>query len=617
MKQKRKNILLIAGMLLALLVGILVYTDYTQKQIYQESTENLLSTYGQSAKTFAMFAQRNWNILNDWESYLSALVEKGEQEEQWQEYIAQKATWQYTDFYLFNEQCEFWTTAGRKGTAEHMKEVFEKLYTENEPVISSYTSDQGIRKVLFAIPMEQPLQLDGTTYTALVVSYDNAVLEKLLGSMVYEGQSDCYIVRPNGDIVLSTETKTEIPEQMTNLFDYLRQNAKVDQPYYDTMVQTLPQGGEGSVLFTMNGQKYYLIYQPLGLMDWSIIGIVPTGVVDAGMRRVQVTTILVIALLELLIMAGVVKILHDAERNRRRELERRRGKSDMMFEGMARVVERFAVCDLDRDHYQYHERRGELLYPPEGSYRQLLEQMSRKYVVLTDSENAKLIQMLAPENLRRLIKTDSDSLKLEYAARDKSAFFMMTVVPMAWKGDRLTRVMMITQDMGKQHLLQSLANTDGLTGLLNKRYFDRVLTVLEQHSQPFALFYMDLDRFKPVNDTYGHDVGDKLLKGVSQRLQGCIRSRDYAFRLGGDEFALLLLGPMEPEACASKMNLICEMVAVPYEIDGNTVSVGASCGYALYPAESVDVQQVRHIADQRMYENKQANHARQDGAEGI
>lgn len=617
MKQKQKNILLIAGMLLVMLVSIFVYSIYTQKQIYQESTENLLSTYGQSAKTFNMFAQRNWNILNDWESYLSALAEKGEREEQWQEYIAQKATWQYTDFFLFNEQCEFWTTAGRQGTAEHMKENFAELYAANGPVITSYTSSQGIRKVMFAMPMGQPLQLGDTTYTALAVSYDNAVLEKLLSSMVYEGQSDCYVVRSDGEVVLSTEVKTVIAELMTNLFDYLRQNASVDQPYFDTMVQTLPQGGEGCVLYTLNRQKYYLIYQPLGLMDWSIIGIVPTGVVDAGMRRVQVATILVIALLGLLIMAGVIKIQRDAERNRRRELERRRETSDMMFAGMARVVERFAVCDLDRDRYQYHERHGEALYPPEGSYRQMLEQISRKYVVLTDSENAKIPQMLAPENLRRLIKTDNDSLKLEYAARDKSAFFMMTVVPMAWKENRLTRVMMIVQDMGKQHLLQSLANTDGLTGLLNKRYFDRVLTVLEQHSQPFALFYMDLDRFKPINDTYGHDVGDELLKGVSQRLQGCIRSRDYAFRLGGDEFALLLIGPMEPEACASKMNLICEMVAVPYEIDGNTVSVGASCGYALYPAESVDVQQVRCIADQRMYENKQANHARQDGAEGI
>lgn len=230
MKKKRKNILLIAGMLLALLVGILAYSAYTQKQVYQESTANLLSTYGQSAKTFTMFAQRNWNILTDWDSYLGALAERGEQEGQWQEYIAQKATWQYTDFYLFNEQCEFWTTAGRQGTAEHMRAAFEELYTANEPVITSYTSSQGVRKIMFAMPMEQPLQLGDTTYTALAVSYDNAVLEKLLGSMVYEGQSDCYIVRSNGDVVLSTETKTEIPEQMTNLFDYLQQNASVDKP---------------------------------------------------------------------------------------------------------------------------------------------------------------------------------------------------------------------------------------------------------------------------------------------------------------------------------------------------------------------------------------------------
>ena len=72
MMKKQKNILLIAGMLLVLLVGILAYSAYTQKEVYQESTANLLSTYGQSAKTFTMFAQRNWNILTDWDSYLGA-----------------------------------------------------------------------------------------------------------------------------------------------------------------------------------------------------------------------------------------------------------------------------------------------------------------------------------------------------------------------------------------------------------------------------------------------------------------------------------------------------------------------------------------------------------------
>ena len=77
MMKKQKNILLIAGMLLVLLVGILAYSAYTQKEVYQESTANLLSTYGQSAKTFTMFAQRNWNILTDWAPLRSGESRRG------------------------------------------------------------------------------------------------------------------------------------------------------------------------------------------------------------------------------------------------------------------------------------------------------------------------------------------------------------------------------------------------------------------------------------------------------------------------------------------------------------------------------------------------------------
>ena len=108
---------------------------------------------------------------------------------------------------------------------------------------AAYSSLRESLSVLICLRRFSGASIWGILAFSLSVSYDNAVLEKLLGSMVYEGQSDCYIVRSNGDVVLSTETKTEIPEQMTNLFDYLSQNAKVDQPYFDTMVQTLPQGG--------------------------------------------------------------------------------------------------------------------------------------------------------------------------------------------------------------------------------------------------------------------------------------------------------------------------------------------------------------------------------------
>mgnify|MGYP000367542854 FL=1 len=77
--------------------------------------------------------------------------------------------------------------------------------------------------------------------------------------------------------------------------------------------------------------------------------------------------------------------------------------------------------------------------------------------------------------------------------------------------------------------MEDLANTDGLTGLYNERYFDALLKENELNRTPFVLFYLDLDRFKPVNDRYGHDVGDQLLKEVASRLRGCVRGGAMAW----------------------------------------------------------------------------------------
>ena len=90
--------------------------------------------------------------------------------------------------------------------------------------------------------------------------------------------------------------------------------------------------------------------------------------------------------------------------------------------------------------------------------------------------------------------------------------------------------------------MEDLANTDGLTGLYNERYFDALLKENELYKTPFVLFYLDLDRFKPVNDRYGHDVGDQLLKEVASRLRSCVRESDAVFRIGGDVFGLIAHG---------------------------------------------------------------------------
>ena len=618
MKQQRKNILIGAGLILVMLLSIVAYSCYTQRQIYHESTQNLLSTYGQVSKTFTMFVQRNWNILEIWSEDLVQLEEETNTEVKWRRYVNEKANWQYSEVTLFNTDDQFWTVSGRWGDAPHMQSALEEVYTMDGPIVTSYISSMGVRKVMFAQQIE-PVTMDGVTYTSLAICYDNSALENMLGGLAYEGQSDCYIVRSNGNIVLSTEPKSEIPEQMTNLFDYLEANVKADQPYFDEMRENLPLQQKGSVSYTFNRKRYYMVYQPVGVKDWAIIGIVPTDVIDAGMRRVQMFTIALLTVLSLVILGGAGKIIYDTVKTRkekaeaeRTELQRRKELTEQMFHGMARIVDRFVVCDLENDHYEYHERRGKELYPAEGSYLDLLSWMSRRYVILTDGENAKLVQMLAPENLRAQLKEEKDSIKFEYATRDRKSFLMMTVVPVGWQDGRLTRIIMISQDMSGQHVLQDLANTDGLTGLLNKRYFDAVTRALVNRKQEFVLFYLDLDRFKPVNDTYGHEVGDKLLQEVAKRLQSCIRNTDYAFRMGGDEFALLTIGAMSPAEACRKVEFICKIVAAPYDVAGSLLTIGTSCGFALYPEEGTDADKIIRLADQRMYKHKQKNHALQD-----
>ena len=211
--------------------------------------------------------------------------------------------------------------------------------------------------------------------------------------------------------------------------------------------------------------------------------------------------------------------------------------------------------------------------------------------------------------MQKVLRKGKGSLKIEYSSRTGNIYKIMNVVAVEWNENEIPeKVMLIAQDIGKRHELENLANTDGLTGLFNERFFSSILRQKEQKKLPFVLYYLDLDHFKPVNDTYGHDMGDKLLKEVAKRLQECIRNNDYAFRIGGDEFALIISANMTDHLCEQTKNRILQSLLRPYEIDQKTLLIGASCGYATYPLEAEDTKQIRILADQRMYTEKEQNH---------
>ena len=306
MRKNKEKVYLSMALVLLMTVSIFFYALYIRQQIYYEGTRAMLETYEQVNKTFTMFAQRNWNVLTDWGGYLREMAAP-ETATQWKDFEEEKKTWNYSDFYMANENGDYWTVDGREGLgSENIQAVFTALQVAGEPIVSSYTATSGVRKVVFAVPVE-PITMSGVTYTSLAVSYDNDTIEEMIGGRAYGGRSDCYIIHPNGDIMLSEEPKSEITAWMENLFDYLETNTEVNETCLREMQEQTLQGGSGSVPYRFKGRNYYLVYQPVGFQDLTIVGIVERNVVDAGMRKVQCVTIFLLAFLALAVVAALVR----------------------------------------------------------------------------------------------------------------------------------------------------------------------------------------------------------------------------------------------------------------------------------------------------------------------
>ncbi|HEU5110434.1 MAG TPA: EAL domain-containing protein [Micromonosporaceae bacterium] len=152
------------------------------------------------------------------------------------------------------------------------------------------------------------------------------------------------------------------------------------------------------------------------------------------------------------------------------------------------------------------------------------------------------------------------------------------------------------------------AYRDPLTGLPNRKLFlDRLENALrDPGTWPLAVLFIDLDRFKSVNDCMGHRAGDELLASVTGRLRGCLRGSDVAARLGGDEFAVLLENATEADG-RWVAERIAQEVAEPFQISGRTVYVGSSIGIAVCPAGTVDAAELLSNADVAMYRAKKSS----------
>lgn len=180
------------------------------------------------------------------------------------------------------------------------------------------------------------------------------------------------------------------------------------------------------------------------------------------------------------------------------------------------------------------------------------------------------------------------------------------------ESNRVTGAVLVFQDVTERQqaaeLIRYMANHDSLTSLPNRNYCNKripqAISLAKRQGRIICLLFIDLDRFKPINDNYGHAVGDNVLLQVAERLKEMLRASDSVCRLGGDEFVILLESTQSIEGAEYVAKKTIEILNEPIEVEGHRHSIGASIGISIYPMDCQDANTMLRHADIAMYEAK-------------
>lgn len=195
---------------------------------------------------------------------------------------------------------------------------------------------------------------------------------------------------------------------------------------------------------------------------------------------------------------------------------------------------------------------------------------------------------------------------------------LASIAPMIQANGNITHYVAIKEDItdikNAKQRIHYMANHDTLTGLPTRMMFmehlNDAIKFANQNDAKVAVLFVDLDGFKAVNDSYGHNAGDELLKVIAARLIGCVRDKDMVSRMGGDEFVITLSNAVNKEIVSMIAQRMIDTIAQPVEFNGHLLMVTASIGISLYPDNSQDSKELVIQADQAMYQIKHSGKSR-------
>ncbi|MAL09776.1 MAG: hypothetical protein CMF74_08950 [Maricaulis sp.] len=283
-------------------------------------------------------------------------------------------------------------------------------------------------------------------------------------------------------------------------------------------------------------------------------------------------------------------VLFDTHLGNRRvdEAERMRQLAAASFEGVALEVDD-VIADVN----------PQLCLMLDRSAKEIIGTRLSDHVVDGDSGTSLASSGSGHAQAGRLLTSSGDTLPVEILSRD---------MPMRSKTARVFAVRDISEREQAEAQILHMAHHDALTGLANRsRFRVRLADALSDASRdrsPFAVVCLDLDRFKSANDIFGHAAGDAVLKKVAERITERLAPGETAARLGGDEFALVLTGHRSVRSAANFAEKLIAALSETYPVHGHEISIGASAGIAMYPADGDSAEVLMSRADLALYRGK-------------
>ena len=264
------------------------YYRFVSKAIYEESTSHLLEIYSQANRSLHSMVERNWKNMEECVPYLrdagdDALVESFIREVQEKE--------GFTEFYFISKDGAYMTPDGDKGYLD-MKRQLTKLIVERQPVVVNAVLFGSPELIIFAVPAEQGI-FRGFSYEAVAISFDNKDLMANLEISAFNGKSNSYIAYGDGRVFADNAQNRE--NSIFNFIAMLESKSDMSDDRIDKIRQDFQNGVLGATSFRTEFDEYYLIYEPVEFEDWMVLGVVPTGVVNASMNKLQTASLMLVA----------------------------------------------------------------------------------------------------------------------------------------------------------------------------------------------------------------------------------------------------------------------------------------------------------------------------------